>query len=568
MKRKLLAMLLLTCMLFSYVSCSNAGTPTATTAQETDNIATQAPTEDPSQESPSQEEPTQEEPTTAPEEPDPIPTLLDKSKHYNILFIGNSYTSYNDMPEEIFAKIIKDAGYDATVTRLTKGSQYLYNSAKATDTLGKKVDSALKSNKYDFVVLQEQSTCPLQVPETFYTGMREICKKIEANGATPILYETWGRKTGSETLIQNAWTNETMTWGIAASYQAIAKELGISVAYAGLAFYDINTNQPGISIYDSDKSHPNPTGSYLAALTIFAQITGVDPTTVSYNTGLSQSIDAALKEAARKAVFETPKIPDEYKTSSEGIALDLEYTVDSSKVKVLTAFPSSNLISILTGGTYPNGRSFSGILGTKNAVASKQYALNGLTDEQKADIADIGYGISVIGIETMMITTSGYMTAIENMINGHWDETTLGSFAFDNKTYNINGQEDPNSLYTGLITLNFGSKHRFDAIGLITSKLTMVPAAAEVFVSDDGVNWTRVPTACWDQFNGTALTSCGKSPADYWKGNVSPTTCLFGMDGVTGQYIRIGVILGRNDKAEKLNDFSSREIIVLGEKLS
>ena len=43
-----------------------------------------------------------------------------------------------------------------------------------------------------------------------------------------------------------------------------------------------------------------------------ARITGIDPTTVDYEGGVGSNIEPILKEAARKAVFETPEIPEEY----------------------------------------------------------------------------------------------------------------------------------------------------------------------------------------------------------------------------------------------------------------
>lgn len=549
-------MLLLSSMLFAGVACAGEGEVT-TTAEETEK----APEAEVTTAAAETEEPAPE--TTA----EPEITVLDKSRKYNFLFIGNSYTHYNDMPEQIFAKILKAAGYDATVTRITKGGWYLIDSAKSTDEVGAKVDSALKLRDYDYIVLQEQSTCPAATPAKFYTGVRNLVEKVRADGATPILYGTWGRKEGHSVLENNGWTNESMTWMISAAYEAIGAELGVDVAYAGLAFYDIYTNNKNLNIYDEDLTHPNATGSYLAAMTIFAKITGVDPTTVDYNANLTDEAAAILKEAARKAVFETPEIPTEYKTSSVGVEYDLGYTVDASGMKNLTAFPKSELISVLKGGTYPNGKSFSGILGTKNAVASKEYSTTGLSDAQKADIADIGYGVSIIGIERMDSSSKGYTTAVENFVNGHWGSTMMANFVFDDKTYNIKGEVDENSDYSCLITLNFGSKHKFDAMGFASGSLKGFPGVAEVYVSDDGVNWTMVPSACWDNVNGTKLVDCGKTPADPWNGNTATITCLFDMEGVTGQYIRIGVVIGRNDDAAKYNTINTREILVYGEKI-
>ncbi len=560
MKKRIVAFLLLAAMLFAAVACTGNGETTTepgdgTSAPAPDNKTEAAP-----------------DATTAqtPEDTDPPAPevqILDKSKSYNFLFIGNSYTHYNDMPEQIFAKILKAAGYDAKVQRVTKGGWYLIDSAKSTDEVGKQVDSALKARNYDYVILQEQSTCPAATPDKFYTGVRNLAEKVRADGATPVLYGTWGRKTGHSVLANNGWTNESMTWMISAAYEAIGAELGIDVAYAGLAFYDVYTNNKNINIYDDDLTHPNATGSYLAAMTIFAKITGVDPTTVDYNANLTDEAAAILKEAARKAVFETPEIPSEYKTSSVGVEYSLGYTVDALEMKNLKAFPKSPLISVLQGGTYPNGKTFSGILGTKNAISSKEYSASGLSDAQKADIADIGYGVSVIGIEKMDSSAKGYTTAVENLVNGHWGTSFMACFEFDDKKYNINGEVEAEAQYTGLITLNFGSKHKFDAMGFASGSLKGFPGVAEVYVSDDGVNWERVPTACWDNVNGTKLVNCGTSAKDPWNGNTADTTCLFDMSGVSGQYIRIGIIIGRNDDAAKYNTINTREILVYGEKL-
>ena len=563
MKKRIIAFLLLAAMLFSAVACTGTG-ETTTEPSDSDNI-TPAPenTEAPEETTAGAETMPNEE-TTAEA---PASEILDKSKSYNFLFIGNSYTHYNDMPEQIFAKILTAAGYNAKVQRVTKGGWYLIDSAKSTDEVGKQVDSALKARNFDYVILQEQSTCPAATPDKFYTGVRNLAEKVKADGATPVLYGTWGRKAGHSVLANNGWTNESMTWMISAAYEAIGAELGIDVAYAGLAFYDVYTNNKNINIYDEDLTHPNATGSYLAAMTIFAKITGVDPTTVDYNANLTDEAAAILKEAARKAVFETPAIPAEYKTSSVGVEYSLGYTVDALEMKNLKSFPKSELISVLQGGTYPNGKSFSGILGTKNAISSKEYSATGLSDAQKADIADIGYGVSVIGIEKMDSSAKGYTTAVENLVNGHWGTSFMACFEFDDKKYNISGEVEAEAQYTGLITLNFGSKHKFDAMGFASGSLKGFPGVAEVFVSDDGVNWERVPTACWDNVNGTKLVNCGKTAKDPWNGNTADTTCLFDMAGVTGQYIRIGIIIGRNDDAAKYNTINTREILVYGEKL-
>lgn len=248
---------------------------------------------------------------------------LPKNKAYSILFIGNSYTKRNSMPTEIFAPMAKAAGYDVEVTAILNGGHTLLEFADPDDTYGAQVAEKLSPRnygKYDYVVIQEQSLRPVTDTGKFYDGVRALVEKIRAVGATPVLHSHWGRKTGSPDLLNLNLTNESMTWRLAAAGEAIGNELDMPVAYVGLAFFDIYTNEPEIELYDDDLYHPVYNGSYLAAATIFAKIFGVDPTTTCYPGDLVDAASfAALPAAAKNAVFNTPKIPAEYKTTSESV---------------------------------------------------------------------------------------------------------------------------------------------------------------------------------------------------------------------------------------------------------
>ena len=234
--------------------------------------------------------------------------------NYSILFIGNSYTYYNDLPS-LFKSLGESAGYTLDVDSITKGSHKLSQFANPSDDYGKKVEQALTgTKKYDYVVLQEQSICPItdDAPD-FYSAVRNLSERIRKTGAEPILYSTWGRKTGHSTLKTYGWTNESMTWKLAASYQKIGDELNVKVTHVGLAFYDIYTTKKGLELYDADMTHPSYMGSYLAATTLLSKIFNIDPSLATYNGNLPESRTNMFRDAARKAVFETPIIPDSYK---------------------------------------------------------------------------------------------------------------------------------------------------------------------------------------------------------------------------------------------------------------
>jgi hypothetical protein len=52
---------------------------------------------------------------------------------------------------------------------------------------------------------------------------------------------------------------------------------------------------------------------------------------------------------------------------------------------------------------------------------------------------------------------------------------------------------------------------------------------------------------------------------DKWSGSATDTVCLFDMAEVEGIYVRIGVVIGRCDKATMYNTINTREILVFGE---
>lgn len=238
---------------------------------------------------------------------------LPKDKTYNILFIGNSYTYTNDMPTAYFEKMAESCGYDVQITAITKGAYTLEKFADPTDPYGERVEINLSgSDSYDYVILQEQSIRPITNPEKFQEGARNLVARIRAIGAQPVLYATWGRQTGSEKLTDLNLTNETMSWKLAAAYAAVGAELDVPVVHVGVAFLDANT-KGNVNLYNPDLSHPSAEGSYLAALTLFSGIFGVDPGAVSYGANIPGDDVAAMQAAAKKVVLNEVVIPETYK---------------------------------------------------------------------------------------------------------------------------------------------------------------------------------------------------------------------------------------------------------------
>ena len=64
-------------------------------------------------------------------------------KTTSVLFIGNSYTYYNDMPKGIFEPLARAAGLPIEVTAITAGGYALSQYADPRDPYGALVDEAL-----------------------------------------------------------------------------------------------------------------------------------------------------------------------------------------------------------------------------------------------------------------------------------------------------------------------------------------------------------------------------------------------------------------------------------------
>ena len=247
-------------------------------------------------------------------------SMLSKDKTYQILFVGNSYTFFNDMPTAYFEPMAKICGYNVHVTSITKGAYTLEKFANPSDTYGRLVENALANNQYDYVIIQEQSVRPAINAPAFYDGVRALTERIRSIGAQPVLYATWGRKEGADKLTEYNMTSKEMTWKLAAAYDAIAKELDIPVIHVGLAFADVYENS-SMELYNADKSHPSHIGSYLAAMALFCGIFREDPGVITITGPVKGEEDAMIREAVKKVTRQTPQIPEEYVLNSEGVTV-------------------------------------------------------------------------------------------------------------------------------------------------------------------------------------------------------------------------------------------------------
>ena len=197
-----------------------------------------------------------------------------------ILFIGNSYTYYNDMPS-LFSALAETNGKACDVKSITKGGRKLYQNLSGEDEMAQEI-AALPSQveTYDACVLQENSTYAIDHNDLFREGVKGHIELLSSVVSKFYLYETWSRKEGSPTLEENGWTTETMTSGIALAYREAGQIYGAETVPVGEIFYACVRKHPEIELYHPDKSHPSYTGSALSAIAHYRAIFGELPKTL------------------------------------------------------------------------------------------------------------------------------------------------------------------------------------------------------------------------------------------------------------------------------------------------
>ncbi|MEP6690578.1 MAG: SGNH/GDSL hydrolase family protein [Gemmatimonadaceae bacterium] len=198
-----------------------------------------------------------------------------------VLFVGNSFTARNDVPG-LIARLAAARGETFEHTLISAGGASLrmhWNKGAAL--------AAMRATRYDYVVLQEQSTLPVKNATRTKENIRLFDEEIRASGATMALYMTWAREHVPET--QQAITD---------AYTSIGAELGALVIPVGIAWRDFLAEHDQPVLHDKDKSHPTLAGSYLAACVFFATLFGQSPVGIEIPVKGLTSEDARRLQAA------------------------------------------------------------------------------------------------------------------------------------------------------------------------------------------------------------------------------------------------------------------------------
>lgn len=227
----------------------------------------------------------------------------------NVLFIGNSYTGVNNLPN-IVQGITTSMGDTLTFDSYVPGGKTA--SAHWNDATTK---AKITQGGWDYVVIQCQSQEPSFSPGQVMSGTYPYLKSLDSlvkatNSCAEVLYYmTWGRKNGDAVNCPNyppICTYDGMQQRLRESYLLFANDFNSSVSPVGVAWKKLRDTNPSINLYTADESHPSINGSFLAACVFYSSLFKKSCTTNQYlPAGVTNSNMGIIQTIASNTVLDS-----------------------------------------------------------------------------------------------------------------------------------------------------------------------------------------------------------------------------------------------------------------------
>ncbi|MDH3417458.1 MAG: hypothetical protein OEM64_14215 [Gammaproteobacteria bacterium] len=212
-----------------------------------------------------------------------------------VLFVGNSFTYYNNSLHKHFRKLTWASGL---FTRENSRSRIMTISGGHLPEHAGGFKNVVSAEHWDVVVLQGHSLGPISegTAEPFRKAAHHYAAIARKQGTRPVFFMTW------------AYTGKPeMTAQLDNAYTDIGRELNAQVVPVGLAFATVTAQRPDIPVRIDDGRHPSLAGTYLAACTFFAALYDQSPEGLLYDAGLGEGTALYLQQVAWKTVQDYSK---------------------------------------------------------------------------------------------------------------------------------------------------------------------------------------------------------------------------------------------------------------------
>ena len=207
----------------------------------------------------------------------------------NVLFVGNSFTYYNNSLHNHYRRLLRASHPDGELNGYAR--VMTISGGHLPEHAG--LPAMMESTEWDAVILQGHSLGPIseETAEAFREAARRFAELIRDAGAEPLFFMTW------------AYTDKPeMTAQLDDAYSSIGRELDAEVVPVGLAFATVTRERPDIALRVADTRHPAIAGTYLAACVFFAVLQDKSPEGLVYDPGIGADMAAYLQSVAWETV--------------------------------------------------------------------------------------------------------------------------------------------------------------------------------------------------------------------------------------------------------------------------
>ena len=278
-----------------------------------------------------------------------VTVLMAQGERKRVLFIGNSYTDVNNLPQ-LVQRVAESAGdvleYESNTPGGCTFQQHCTNRSM----------SLIQQGGWDVVVLQEQSQLPSfpqsQVEVEVFPYAQQLVEAVYTNNpdGEAMFYMTWGRKNGDE---RNApyfpvlGSYEGMDSMLYERYMYMARQYDASVCPVGRVWRYLRTNNPEIELYQPDESHPSLAGSYAAACAFYTLIFHRSQLHITYQPEIGIAQAVTIREAVQRVVFDTLRFWLRQMTDTTQVGIhDTHGSISNSQFSVYPN-PTTDQVTVL-----------------------------------------------------------------------------------------------------------------------------------------------------------------------------------------------------------------------------
>jgi len=207
------------------------------------------------------------------------------SADVTVLMMGNSHTQLGELPRQL-ADLLR-AGLPGKTVSVEVAPGWMFLDQRSTDAPSL---ALLRSRRWTAVVLQAQKYSSSGQVSYSTAEAESLVVLTRSVGALPVLFPEWPRQGIAE------------TDRIYQQHTTIAGRQPACIPAIGQAWDLALQRHPGLQLHDADGNHANEAGAQLAALMLYASLTGLSPRPLP---SVPAAVDAQTQQWLRAVAGDT-----------------------------------------------------------------------------------------------------------------------------------------------------------------------------------------------------------------------------------------------------------------------